>query len=362
MLLAFAAGATAALVAANDDIGLTREPSRLGASGLLDDGRPGHPGELVITGMRGTMPDEALLQRIRSGEVVGVILMGANIRTRAQVSQLTSSLQAAAARNGSGLPLLIAVDQEGGTVRRFKWLPPVASARTMASWSNARIRRTGRATGAALRSVGVNVDLAPVADVPTTSTNFLGSRAFSRNRTRVAIAACAFSRGLRDAGVISALKHFPGLGAAGTSNTDLAVTRIRRSTVRLQRDTGAYTRCGAEPGTLAMMSNAIYPPLTGSAPALLSPAAYALARKVGEPGPFITDGLDARGLAGQRSVATRAVNAGSSLLLYVAPASAAAGYRELVSAVTRGTIAESTLTARAVQVRQLRRLIRASGP
>ena len=361
-MLVVAIGATGVLVAANRGIGLTREPSRLGASGLLDDGRPGHPGELVITGMRGTMPDEALLRRIRSGEVAGVLLMGANIRSRAQVSKLTSTLQAAAATNGSGLPLLIAVDQEGGAVRRFTWLPPVASARTMANWSNTRIRRTGRAAGAALRSVGVNVDLAPVADVPTTATNFLGSRAFSRNRTRVAVAACAFSRGLRDGGVLSALKHFPGLGAAGTSNTDLAVTRIRRSTALLQRDTGAYRRCGAEAGTLAMMSNAIYPPLTGAAPAVLSPATYALARTVGEPGPFITDSLNARGLAGQRAVAARAVNAGSSLLLYVSPASAAAGYRDLVSAVTRGTIAESTLTARAVQVRQLRRLIRASGP
>ena len=356
------AAVAVAITAFKRDVGLSRAPSLLGDSGLLDDARPGHPGDLVITGMRGTAPDDALLQRIRSGEVAGVLLMGGNIRSRAQVKQLTSTLQAAAEASGTGLPLLIAVDQEGGLVRRFKWLPPVASARTMASWSNARIRRTGRATAVALRAVGVNVNLAPVADVPTTPANFLTTRAFSFNRTRVAVAACAFSRGLRDGGVVSALKHFPGLGAAGAANTDFTVTSIRRSVALLRRDTGAYRRCGAEAGTLAMMSNAIYPPLTTRAPAVLSPGAYALARSIGEPGPFITDSLDARGLAGQRNIATRAVNAGSSLLLYVSPLSAERGYRELVAATTRGTIAESTLMARAVQVRQLRRLIRASGP
>lgn len=362
MLTIVGIGTVGAVVARNRDVGLSRAPSMLATSGLFNDARPGQPGDLVITGVRGTTADEALLQRIRSGEVAGVILMGNNIRSRAQTITLTRTLQAAAQTSGSGLPLLIAVDQEGGLVRRFTWLPPVASARTMASWSNARIRRTGRATAQALRAVGVNVDLAPVADVPTTSTNFLRSRAFSRNRTRVAVAACAFSRGLRDGGVVSALKHFPGLGGAGTANTDLSVTRIRLSVTRLRQDTGAYTRCGDEPGTLTMMSNAIYPALTNRTPAVLSPAAYAMARTVGEPGPFITDSLDARGLAGQRNVATRAINAGSSLLLYVDPASAAAGYRELVSATTRGALTEATLTARAVQVRQLRRIIRASGP
>ncbi len=344
------------------EFGLSPAPSTLGESGLLDAARPGRPGELVMTTMRGTMPSDALLRRIRSGEIVGVLLMRANIRSPAQVQRLTRSLQDAALRSGTDLPLLIAVDQEGGTVRRFTWLPPTVSARTMAGWSDARIRRLGKATGQALRAVGVNTDLAPVADVPTTSNSFLGTRTFSANRARTAAAACAFSRGLRDGGVISTLKHFPGLGAAGTANTDLQVTRIRRSVTLLRRDASAYARCGADTGTLTMTSNAIYPPLTGAVPAVLSPAAYRLARQVGAPGPFITDSLDAKGLSGQRQIATRAINAGAVLLLYTQPASSELGYRDLVSAITRGKVTDATITDRAAQVRRLRTLIRASGP
>jgi beta-N-acetylhexosaminidase len=208
----------------------------------------------------------------------------------------------------------------------------------------------------------VNVDLAPVADVPNTRDNFLGSRAFSSQRSQVLRASCAFARGLRDGGVMPTLKHFPGLGGAGPRNTDRTVTRIGMTVPRLRRDAVAYSRCGSEPGTLAMVSNAIYPKLTGRRPAVLAAATYAFARRLGERGPFVTDSLDAAGLAGQRAVATRAVIAGANLLLYTVPGSAAAGYRELVSAQTRGVIDDALLAARAAPVRELRASIRAAGP
>ena len=74
-------------------------------------------------------------------------------------------------------------DQEGGTVKRFASAPPAMSAQAMAA-SRASLAQ-GAATGAALAQRGVNVDLAPVADVPASSTNFLGGRAFGRSPARV---------------------------------------------------------------------------------------------------------------------------------------------------------------------------------
>ena len=105
-------------------------------------------GARLVVGMNGTMPSAGLLERIRSGRVGGVILMGANVRTAPQVRALTASLRAAA-RSG-GRRILIATDQEGGLVRRFRWAPPAASAEELGRLTEGAIRRRGRETAAAL--------------------------------------------------------------------------------------------------------------------------------------------------------------------------------------------------------------------
>ena len=103
----------------------------LPCEGVADDAAapvplPALVGSRLVVGMDGTTPSPALIERIRGGRVGGVILMGANVRTAAQVRALTASLRAAA-RSG-GRRILIATDQEGGLVRRFRWAPPVAAA------------------------------------------------------------------------------------------------------------------------------------------------------------------------------------------------------------------------------------------
>ena len=76
-------------------------------------------------------------------------------------------------------------------------------------------------TGDALRALGINVDLAPVADVAGPTASFLGTRTFSDSPDTVAQAACGFASGLAQGGVGATLKHFPGLGRA-PGNTDLS--------------------------------------------------------------------------------------------------------------------------------------------
>lgn len=320
------------------------------------------PGELIISGVRGRTASASLLRRAREGEIAGVILMGHSIATKSQVRRLTSALQDAAKAGGQP-PLLVMTDQEGGTVRRVASARPGRSARSLASLGVDGVRRQGLGSGQDLLGYGINVNLAPVADVPTNAANFLGTRTFGTTPSAVARNACAFAGGLADAGVVPALKHFPGLGAAGRTNTDDAPTTIRQPLAALEAGWAAYRQCGsgatdttalattpAHPGPLTMVASAGYPALTGDAtPAVLSSKTYAAARAAGAAGPFITDAMEAGALKGRARVAPRAVDAGAHLVLYTGEPGSALGRRQL-----KAHLPQAVIDARAAPVRALR--------
>jgi beta-N-acetylhexosaminidase len=190
-------------------------------------------GQLVMSPMVGTSPGPELLARVRAGEIGGVILFGSNIPSVAGLRTLTARLQRAATA-GSNPPLLIAVDQEGGQVRRVPGAPPELSAPDMGRTSAGAVERVGELTGRALRADGVNVDLAPVVDVPRWPRSFMLERAFGSDPARVAAVASAFVAGVQSAGVAATAKHFPGLGTA-IANTDAHRVTIRASRADLLR-------------------------------------------------------------------------------------------------------------------------------
>ena len=151
-------------------------------------------GQRLVTGYRGVRPPKSVLSAVRAGRLGGVILFRENVPTAPRRAARSGRCRRQA-RAGGRPPLLIMIDQEGGDVRRLTTLPPrVSPAQMGASKSPAgTAERHGRETGAALRKLGINVNLAPVADVPEGPDNFLGERAFSRSRDVVARAACGFS-------------------------------------------------------------------------------------------------------------------------------------------------------------------------
>src|SRR5262249_60931575 len=109
-------------------------------------------------------------------------------------------------------PLLVAVDQEGGPVRRLPDGPPADAPAQMRN--PARAGAEGAATGSFLKRIGIDVDLAPVVDTPPPAGNFLGTRAFGSDPRRNAALGAVFIRGLQRQGVAAAAKHFPGLPPA----------------------------------------------------------------------------------------------------------------------------------------------------
>lgn len=319
-------------------------------------------GQRLVVAMRGTTPSAPLLARIRAGEVGGVILFGANVRTIPQVQALTRSLQDAAAV-GRQPPLLVMADQEGGSVRRFHSAPPGRSAAQLGVRAPAAVRATGRATATALRAAGVVVDLAPVADVPSVPGSFIAAqgRGFSSDPVRAAALATAFAAGLADGGVLATAKHFPGLGRA-TVSTDIAPVTITAPRALLESDLLPYRSLIAGGVPLVMLANARYAALDGK-PAAWSPAVQALLRrKLGFAGVTITDALDAVAKTDHRPVASTAVlsaQAGTDLLLVTgSEAESDLVYERLVAAAEAGRLPAASLARSYARILELKRGLR----
>lgn len=310
-------------------------------------------GARLVVGMEGTSPSAALLERIRGGRIAGVILMGHNVRSAPQVRALTSALRAAA--RSAGRRLLIVTDQEGGAVRRFRWAPPVASAVELGRLGEAVLRRRGRETGRALDLLGVDVELAPVADVPLDEQSFIAiqERGFSTVPNRVAKAVTAFSAGLLDAGVAPTLKHFPGLGRARRTTDRVAVT-LTADRATLASGLVPYRRAiAAGVAPLVMLSNASYTAY-GAEPAAWSPEVVGALRGLGFGGVTITDALDP--LAATRAVplgetAVRAAAAGVDLLLFVgSERSSTRAYDAVLAAARSGRFPAAGLARSAARI------------
>jgi beta-N-acetylhexosaminidase len=278
-------------------------------------------GQRMLVSFKGTTPDQALLTRIRAGQIGGVIVFGSNITDAAQLTALTRRLQAAA-RAGGRPRLLIATDQEGGLVRRLGWAPPKYSAEQLGERTPAQIKAAGRRAGAALLAAGVNVDLAPVADVPRSTSNFIGAqqRAFSTSRFAVANDATAFAKGLEAGGVLPALKHFPGLGRAGATSTDDGLVTINATTTQIGRDLLPYRVALADSvHPVIMLSTAVYPAYSPKAAAWSRAIGRRLLRTgLGFRGVTVTDSLTSAAAVrgtGSGLLAVRCAKAGVDLLL-----------------------------------------------
>ncbi len=316
-------------------------------------------GQRLVVGMRGTVASAALLARIRTGEVGGVILFGRNVRDRVQVRALTASLRAAA-RAGGQPTFLVATDQEGGSTRRFDWGAPALSAADLGRLTPSAVEAQGKAAADALRDAGVNVDLAPVADVPSATGAFIAvqRRAFSSDPARVGLLATAFARGLREGGTAAAAKHFPGLGRARVT-TDVAPVTVTASRAALDRDLLPYRSLIAAGVPLVMLSNATYPAFD-TKPAVWSPAVQTLLRRgLGFAGVTITDALDAAGPTHHRSVASAALlsaQAGTDLLLVTgSEAESNAVYGRLLAAAEAGRLTQRNLERSYARILALKR-------
>jgi beta-N-acetylhexosaminidase len=333
----------------------------LGSDAAASPTRAQMVGQRMIVAFRGTTAKRTLLARIRAGQVGGVILFSGNVQSALQLSRLTARLQAAA-RAGGQPRLLIAADQEGGLVRRIPWAPPRASAEQLGATSRAHVEAVARRAGIALRGAGINLDLAPVADVPRSPSNFIAAehRAFATDRYTVATDAAAFSRGLEAGRVLPTLKHFPGLGRAGAVSTDEGLVRIRAGRKQILHGLLPYDvalRRSLRP--VVMLSTAIYPAYSPRAAAWSRAIARTLLRHdLGFRGVTITDSLTSAAAVRRSSpsaLAVRSARVGVDLLLVTGPgATSRAAYDAVLRAARSGAIPLAGLKASYARILKLK--------
>lgn len=149
----------------------------------------------------------------------GILLFGENFTDPEQTLRLVSDLQATN-RNGGGIPQLIFVDQEGGSVNRIPYSTiGVSNMALGATGDPENARQMAAIHGEEIRLLGIHTDFAPVMDVNNDASNpVIGIRSFSDDPQTVAQFGCAYLSGLHDTGIIAALKHFPGHGNTATDS------------------------------------------------------------------------------------------------------------------------------------------------
>lgn len=310
---------------------------------------------VLIVGLPGvTAPTHPLINEVLDVGVGGVLLTGANVTDAGQVQALTSAIQARARR-----PVLVAADEEPGRVRTFAdVLGAVPSARRLAAQASlADVRELARQNGARMKALGVNLALAPVADLDAGPWNgVIGDRSFSGDAAEASSYVLAYTHGLAVGGVTPVVKHFPGHGPAsgddhtGEARVDLPLATLAEKHVLPFADA---IRAGAP---VVMVSNVAYDALEPGVPASVSAAAYRLLRGLGFTGAAITDSIG-MGAVNLRwdfdAAAVKAIGAGADGVLATDGRQARRMQEALVAAVRDGRLDEGRLDEAAARMAAL---------
>lgn len=311
---------------------------------------------LAISGQRPTPDHAELLARTRA---CGVILFSHNVASPEQLGELCAGLQEYARHLGLP-PLLIAIDQEGGTVSRLPdpfAVPPsqqaLAAAGADAAYAAARL------TAAQLRACGVNVNFAPLLDVNNNPDNpVIGIRSFGADVATVRDCGLASLRGHHEAGVIATVKHFPGHGDT-TVDSHLGLPDVPHARERLDAVELAPFRAAFDAGAPAVMVAHVVFRAVDARPATLSPAVMRnlLRDELGYDGLVVTDALDMAAIADQfpaPEAAVLAKAAGADVVLPLGDAANHAAVADaLLAALEDGRVDEAEFRA---TVRRLERL------
>ncbi|RIX28131.1 glycoside hydrolase family 3 N-terminal domain-containing protein [Amnibacterium setariae] len=315
-------------------------------------------GQVLMTA--GTVPQlPGLAGAVGRYHLAGVMVRGRSAAGTEAVAAAFGPVRAAAP---TGLPLITATDQEGGTVQVLSGpgFSAIPSAVRQGAGSADATRADAERWGRQLAAADVRLDLAPVADVPCADT--VGNnppiaalrRQFSSDPSTAGRHVAAFVAGMRAAGVDTAVKHFPGLGCV-TANTDTAAHVVDRETTADSLRIAAFT-AGIDAGTtFVMVSSAEYARIDPGTPALFSSRIVQrlLRDRLGFDGVVMSD--DVGGAAAVRAWtpaqrAVKFVRAGGDLLLDIQPGDLGAMHGALVQEAADDPAFSAQLTAAAERV------------
>ena len=261
-------------------------------------------------------PDERHL--LKNYQIGGICLFKRNVIDRYQLAEFTHEL-----RELAGSQLLIAIDQEGGSVVRIMDTPHSPGTMALGAANQPDLtRKVAAATGRGLNAVGINIDFAPSVDVNNNPDNpVIGERAFGSDPQHVATHAVAFIQGLQTAGVAATAKHFPGHGDTSV-DSHLALPKLTVSKERLDTVELTPFRAAIAANVACIMSyHGVIEAYDPKNPATLSKTIMTdlLRNQLEFSGVSFTDALEMQAIAALYSPAEsvlRALMAGADMALY----------------------------------------------
>lgn len=303
-----------------------------------------------------TTVNEGIKSSIHDQDLGGLILFDKNIVDARQVTTLTHNLQLEA----GDIPLFLGIDQEGGVVKRIPGGTNLPGQMALgASGDSALAESAGKLTGEELKALGLQVNFAPVLDINSNPDNpIIGMRSFSSDADLVSRLGTATIKGLRQSGVIAAVKHFPGHGDT-TVDSHLGMPVLNHNRERLDAVELKPFRAAIENGVeMIMTAHIAFPAIDdehvtslkdGSSvpiPATLSKKVLTglLREELGYKGIIISDAFTMNAIAehfGENKAVERAVSAGVDIILM--PQDPAAAHQTLVNAMKKGTIPTETI-------------------
>jgi beta-N-acetylhexosaminidase len=262
----------------------------------------------VMVDLAGVAIEPAERELLRHHQVGSVILFTRNYENPAQLARLTAEIHAIRTP-----PLLVAVDQEGGRVQRFREgftrLPPPREIgrRYAASRGEglALARQLGWLMAAELRASGVDMSFAPCVDLDYGVSQVIGDRAMHADASAVAELAVAYMLGMREAGMAATAKHFPGHGAVA-ADSHVALPVDRRAWPDIEADMQPYRRLMANGLPAVMVAHVVFPEVDDK-PASLSRRWVngVLRGDLGFQGAVFADDLSMKGAAAFGDIAAR---------------------------------------------------------
>ncbi len=172
-------------------------------------------GQILMFGYWGEQPSEEILEWIAERNIGGIKIFGWNAKNLYTLQKSIKKMQKTASETQFSIPLFIASDQEGGWVRHVKGSTSITPG-NMALGANPYIKdsyNTGKYIGEQLAYLGINMNFAPTVDILINhDAHVIGPRAFSDDPLKTAVLATSYMNGMRDSGIISTAKHFPGHG------------------------------------------------------------------------------------------------------------------------------------------------------
>ena len=316
-------------------------------------------GQLMMVGFEGLRPPRHILHWLAGGRIGGVYLFARNIASPTQVKRLIADCRAAAK-----YPLLVGIDQEGGAVARLRdGFTESPGAMALGASGNLQLaEEIAFMMGRELAALGINWNLAPVADIARQRDNpSIGTRAVGRDPRLVCDMVAAQIRGFQRAGVAAAAKHFPGLGNTVIDTHDAPVKATGSLNDLYQEDLAPFRAAIAADVGCIMLTHVIYDELDTARPATLSPqiAGSLLRDELGYEGVVCTDCMEMRAITdafGAGESAALAIEAGVDMPLFSHTSAAqAAAYEAVLASARSGRLSAERIDQSVRRIRMLKR-------